>query len=350
MLKDSGVMPSLIAGGLALGVAVPAMAQPLEWPEIYGRLHLSADVLNNGDNTSRHLSDNSSRIGLRGQVPLEGDQLRAIYQVEIQAALNEAESNDELTLRNTFAGLEGGWGRLRAGRIDTPVKRMRSAVDPFSDSVGDARNILRLNTQAFDDRGLRVDFDRRLKNSLNYTTPRFQGLAAQIHYSTDARGDGSASHNDDEAWSALLDYQRDETWAGLGYERYRAGETPTVWRLAASQGLGDWRLAGLYQYSRDPDSWALGGSVTYAFGVNRLLAQVYTVDVSDGEDLDATMYAVGAERFLAESVRAYLRLAWLDNDDDGDLTPYRQSRSADPAMDTPGEDPYGVSLGLRIDF
>ncbi|ABI57235.1 porin [Alkalilimnicola ehrlichii MLHE-1] len=349
MIRQSGIR-FVAVGGLSLLVALPAVAQPLDWPELYGRLHLSADVLNNGDGTSRHLSDNSSRLGLRGQVLLDDDRLRAVYQVEIQAALNEDDSSDELTLRNTFAGLEGPWGLLRAGRIDTPVKRMRSNVDPFSDSVGDARNILRLNTAAYDDRDLRVNFDRRLKNSLNYTTPRYQGLGAQLHYSADAEGDGSASDNDDEAWSAMLDYERDATWVGLGYERYRAGETPTIWRVAASQGLGDWRLTGLYQSTRDPDSWALGGSVTYAFGVNRLLAQVYTVDARDGDDLDATMYALGAERFLADSVRVYLRLAWLDNDDEGDLTPYRQSRSADPEMDTPGEDPYGVSVGLRIDF
>lgn len=349
MLKQSAVQ-CLVAIGLALAIAAPALAQAPEWPEIYGRVHLSADLLNNGDDTSRHLSDNSSRIGLRGHVPLDEDRLRAVYQVEIQAALNEADSSDELTLRNTFAGLQGRWGLLRAGRIDTPVKRMRSNVDPFSDTVGDARNILRLNTTAFADRGLRVNFDRRLKNSLNYTTPRFQGLGAQVHYSTDADGDGSASNNDHEAWSALLDYERDATWIGLGYERYRAGDTPTAWRVAASQGLGDWRLTGLYQSTRDPESWALGGSATYTFGVNRVLAQVYTVDVRDGENLDATMYAVGAERFLADRVRVYLRLAWLDNDNDGDLTPYRQSRSADPEMDTPGQDPHGVSLGFRIDF
>lgn len=110
-------MRSRYLAPILLSALTPLSAAAAE-AEIYGLFHLSADYLNaaSGDEGAT-VSSNSSRLGFRGNTAIS-DALTAIWQVEIEVV---ADNGSALAAdRNTFAGLRGNWGQLRAGRFDTP--------------------------------------------------------------------------------------------------------------------------------------------------------------------------------------------------------------------------------------
>jgi predicted porin len=63
------------------------------------------------------MGTNSSRFGLRGTESLGGG-LNAIFQVE--SSINPAQSGGTLAGRESFVGLQGGWGTVKIGRFLAP--------------------------------------------------------------------------------------------------------------------------------------------------------------------------------------------------------------------------------------
>lgn len=94
--------------------------------DFYGRLHVSADYLNDGSDGGVNVSNNSSRLGLLLDYKVAGN-LTLIGQIE--RGIDVSEGSSTITARNTFLGVKGDWGTLRAGFYDTPVKRIINAVD-----------------------------------------------------------------------------------------------------------------------------------------------------------------------------------------------------------------------------
>jgi predicted porin len=62
-------------------------------------------------------STNSSRFGLRGTESLGGG-LNAIFQIE--SSVNPAQSGGTLAGRESYVGLQGGWGTFKMGRFLMP--------------------------------------------------------------------------------------------------------------------------------------------------------------------------------------------------------------------------------------
>jgi predicted porin len=113
-----------------------------------------------------------SRLGLRGSEDL-GDGLRAIFAIEHRYGIDTGEpSNPAFWNGQAWVGLDGRWGRLSAGRQYTPMFRAMIAVDATDDQwygtlVSSAR------------------YATRLDNSLEYRTPRWNGLQLFAMAATD---------------------------------------------------------------------------------------------------------------------------------------------------------------------
>src|SRR5690606_38716265 len=124
-------MRSLTALAVAAVLAAPAIASAQEVkinkPEVYGRLHLSINQMDNGVEDVLNLSSNSSRIGFRGTLDIN-EGLQAFYQLEAGYDADDG-TDGSLASRNTFAGLRGAFGAIQAGQFDTPVKNIGSKVD-----------------------------------------------------------------------------------------------------------------------------------------------------------------------------------------------------------------------------
>ena len=67
--------------------------------------------------TIYRMGTNSSRFGFRGTESLGGG-LNAIFQVE--SSIDPAHSGGTLAGRESFVGLQGGWGTFKIGRFLTP--------------------------------------------------------------------------------------------------------------------------------------------------------------------------------------------------------------------------------------
>lgn len=352
-------MRSRYLAPILLSALTPLSAAAAE-AEIYGLFHLSADYLNadegdplnaaSGDEGAT-VSSNSSRLGFRGNTAIS-DALTAIWQVEVEVY---ADNGSALaTDRNTFAGLRGNWGQLRAGRFDTPFKLLHSRTSLFSDQVGDGRNILRADIADGDTTTTDTNWwNERLRNSIAYQTPAWNNLVANLHYSSNQDANAATS-SAQASWSASLEWSRDDLWLALAHED-SAKEIGGVLterqasRLALSWTLGKTRLIGLYQQADNPDidGWGAGirQNLTDKLAVK---THYYRLDAS-GEDQDAELFAVGMDYTVAKALVFYGTYGQISNGDNINRDPWSQGRNDDLVTGN-GDTPDAVSAGMIYRF
>jgi predicted porin len=190
--------------GLSLALSGAALAQQ-EGPELYGKINLSLENEGYDPGTDRwELSSNASRLGVEGGFDTEISGIRAIYQAEFELQVDDGDNNDGdadgdaqiLGQRDIFGGIEGPWGRLRAGNFDTPTKEAQGDLDRFDNLDGDIKYLMA--------------GENRVANIVQYDTPEFAGLItlqAALIPAEDARdldGDGVAEHELDDGTSMAL--------------------------------------------------------------------------------------------------------------------------------------------------
>jgi predicted porin/general stress protein CsbA len=146
---------------------------------LYGNADLSADATSNGKEHLNQVSSNLSYFGVRGDKDLGNSGLKAIFQFETLVNVSGTPTETGgLGSRNSFLGLEGGFGKVMLGKSDTPYKRATASMDPFASSVGDYNTIMG-NTGG----DLRAEFDSRLPHSVFYDSPKFSGFSVNALYS-----------------------------------------------------------------------------------------------------------------------------------------------------------------------
>ncbi len=344
---------STLAAGIAAGVlaagGIPAAALA-DGPTLYGQIHLSLDQLDNGDDSALNLSSNRSRLGIKGDFDIQ-EGIKGIWQIESELRADSANSVNAGTLasRNTFIGLQGGFGTVRAGRFDTPVKLIGRQVELFANQVGDLRNLAR--DQASPNR-----FDERPHNSIGWDSKRYAGVQGSAQLSTNTN-DGATADNDNDTVSLALNYAEGPLYVGLGFERNgntAAGQDdPSALRLGAYYDLGNWRLTALWQSisaaqdANDEDVYGVGAR--YRHDAWTYKAQVYQLS-ADADDRDATLVAVGAEYAWAKPLTVYLDYAFADNDANRGITPYREGRGDNLLIAANGEKASALSLGAIYRF
>ena len=195
---------SLIALTLA-ALPVAAMADVTLYGQIKAGVEVSkvklgektATALNQekSSKTATEIADFGSRIGFKGHEHL-GNNLNAIWQVEQNTSI--AGGDKEWASRESFIGLEGGFGKIRAGKLNSTVKDSSDNVDQWESSNG------ALNMSVF----TRVD-DRAV--SVRYDSPVFSGFSASVQYTPRDNANPSDKYTHNDA-------PRDTYYAGLNYE------------------------------------------------------------------------------------------------------------------------------------
>ncbi len=312
---------------------------------LYGKFHASIDFVDNGgegDSTSSvNVSSNSSRFGIKGSEQIAPG-LKGIFQVENNLNFSGQGSSGDIAGRNTFVGLQGGFGSIRIGKIDSPMKSVGRMADLFGDQAGDSRNIIG-----------GVDFDERYADSIYYTTPGFSGFTVSLQYVPDET-DITDKAADKISVNAI--YKAKLFDIGVGYEQAEegsagAGERADGVRLAGNVRLGAIRIAALYQTFSfdDEDAAAYGLGASYKFGQNLIKAQYYATD-NEGEDTNAQLFALGFERSLSKRTKAYAIYAQTANDDDSALSSFGGGHGGIGIGTEPGETFSGFSLGVEHNF
>ena len=145
--------------------------------------------------TATEIADFGSRIGFKGHEHL-GNNLNAIWQVEQNTSI--AGGDKEWASRESFIGLEGSFGKVRAGKLNSTVKDSSDNVDQWESSNG------ALNMSVF----TRVD-ERAV--SVRYDSPVFSGFSASVQYTPRDNANPSDKYTHNDA-------TRDTYYAGLNYE------------------------------------------------------------------------------------------------------------------------------------
>lgn len=332
-----------LASMMALSLGLLAGAAQATDIEVYGRAHLSGDVLGDGSDYGLNLSSNSSRLGFRAKHEIKPG-LEAFVQLEQNVRFDQR--GGDFASRDSFAGVRGDWGQFRVGSFDTPGKLLRARVDVFNDRLGDLRNVAR-------NPGSGVDFDQRFRNGMHYRSPSMSGVTFDLHYSPHNATD-STTENDLQALSAAVSYAGDKVWLGASYEVIEGAELdPAALRLGATYAVNDqWQLLGFFQHATDlllGDRQVFGGGFKYRFGDYAFMAQAHHATENDVSDTAATMISAGIDYYVARNFTLYSIIGFTDNDDLADFSVSAGGRDTSVRPEL-GNRASGLSVGFIYNF
>lgn len=340
---------ALAVGSVATVMAVPAMADA----SISGRAHVSVDQYDNGAKSKTDVSSNSSRLRFAANKEVS-EGLTAMMQLEQQINFDRRTDNeagargDTFTTRDSFFGLKyDGFGTVRLGFFDTPMKKVRSRTDMFGDRIGDARNM----TQG--------TFDQRFHNSIHYQTPSFNGITFDVQYSTDNRATNSQQAEVAdlrESVSTSLTFKVGDLNAIVAYENQGQGDGEKDregYRVGATYNISSgFRVAGFYEnankYSNDNNVYGLGAY--YDLGDFRLRGQYYLAEASSAKNDGASMFAVGVDRRFGRDLTLYLAYAQTDNDKNADFLVTGGGHGTKMRPAATGKNVNAISLGAIYNF
>jgi len=349
------MMKKILAVAIVSAFAAPAFAATAN-VDVYGNVHMSVDILDNGTADGVNVSSNASSFGIKGTEDLGGG-LNAIWQVETNLG-GERRGASFTTARDTFVGLKGGFGTARLGYMNTPTKQLSRKLDLFNNKIGDTRNLLRANGTTGASGNA---WEERFDNGIRYDTPSFGGFTANVHYSTNFDSVGVTTTNDTDAYSLGANYANGPLFVGATYQKNNltvgTGDE-TNWRLGAGFNIADLKLVALYSSSSDQrgvsgadrDVWGVGAA--YKLGNGAIKAQYYKASDEDGSvaETGAKMFAVGYDYNLSKRTTAYVAYSKTKNDSGAAFSAMGGGGHGDNLTIAAGQDPDAFSLGMIHKF
>lgn len=309
---------------LAVGAIIAAPVSALANAELYGRINLSIDNVDgpegSGDSGSHELTSNKSYFGVRGGADLAGG-LRGIYQLEFGLWVDEGifgPGADIFTSRNSFLGLEGGFGTVKAGRFDTPLREIGRNVDQFNDML--AADMFNL-----------VSGEWRADNIVQYSSPKIADLMTFSVATVAPEGDNVTGVTPNnklfDTWSASLMFDLGDIYAGVAYDKNNYGDTGQnglylgapvdavdvidIIRVVAGANLGALELGALIQQAEnanDSDLKDLSWLLSAGFNLDeriKLKAQ-YGETEGDLSDEKLRQYSLGADYSLGQQTKVFV--------------------------------------------
>jgi predicted porin len=201
------------------------------------------------------LQTSNSRLGFRGERKVVGG-MKAIWQLE--QTINFEDPDDVATnntdglgnggvsgtdvvfaTRNSFVGVNGGFGTVKLGNMDTIYKEYGDTLNMFGIKSGNfvsASNML--SHIGIGTNGL-ARFHERTPNSIQYETPQFAGITAGVQHMPDERHGDPAVTRNKRLWSYGVKYDQGPIYVSLAHEIHHDffGLSPNV--AASLRNSGD---------------------------------------------------------------------------------------------------------------
>lgn len=179
-MKKTQIAIAVLAAGAAGLAALPAHAQSTV--QLYGRANVSVESQKvTGVDRTSVLQNNASRWGMRGSEDLGGG-MKAFFQLESGFNIDTGVATNNLGQgasgsifnRESFAGVSGSFGTLRAGRITSPLYfASADYISMHNHDTGTSSDAL----FGFAATGVNNN------NSIAYKTPSFGGMDVEVAYS-----------------------------------------------------------------------------------------------------------------------------------------------------------------------
>jgi predicted porin len=286
---------------LAIAAVLPAFANAekveVELPEFYGKVNISVQNTQEGDESISEVSSNASRLGVKGKIDLKHG-IQAVYQAEYEMYIDDGDNGGKtFKQRNTFGGFKGDFGQLIIGNFDTPMKKAQKKIDLFNDLEGDIKSAI-------------TDSDNRTKNTVQYNTPNVAGFVATVAHIA------SESETINDGTSSSLSFSNDGLYAAIAYDTDVNLDTDVL-RLVAQYSIADLTLGGLWEQdnragdSNDNEGWVYSA----AYKINSDITLKAQYGESDIVKDDAKTYSLGADYKLAKAVKVY---AFVTDEEFGD--------------------------------
>ena len=289
-------LPLLIATSLTASLNAHAQSSDL-MPSLYGKANVTA-VLNDyeiGD-SSGELESNASRIGLKGEVPLS-DALKVVYQAEYQVNPGEEVYHHfGLSQRNSYIGLEGGFGTVVVGRNDTPAKLMQNGIDLFNDLNGDIRTLFVSEVRPNDE--------------IHYTSPTVSGFT--LMHASIIDGQDSLRERASKSTSTALTYGQGNYLFGIAMDNNLTGHDS--FRFMSRYRSGGLQLGFMYESAQTSKGENDGIFVSASYKMDKLVLKAQT-GAADQKKAGAVQSTIGADYNLdADSkVFAFVSSTSADN-------------------------------------
>ena len=267
---------------LASAISTVSYADPIT---VYGKANISAQAADEGEGSFTELKSNASRFGVKGDLKLDND-IEVLYTFEWQVDLSDESGADNISARNQYVGLKGGFGTVLLGRNDTVLKQSQGKIDIFGDYEADIKGLWK--------------GENRMGDSVTYFSPTISGFSLGVSYIAEDDVEG------DDAQSVSLSYgdknlKKNNWFASVaadfdmkGYDNQRV----------SVQGKFDQLKLGaiLHRQESVETGESQDGvmvSAAYTMGKVVLKAQVQTIE----DDSSAT---IGADYKLGKSTKAFI--------------------------------------------
>ncbi|WP_268260505.1 porin [Solemya velum gill symbiont] len=296
---------------MAVAVAAPAANAGVT---IYGKVHVSVDFTESGDDSVWAVKSRASRIGFKGTEDL-GNGLSLVWKAE--TSYDFADGGAFGGGRNAYIGLTGDWGTFLYGRHDTPYKMAYYAtgIDMMSDTTIDMNTLSGSGDIYFN--------QVRASNAIAYVSPNMNGLTfagAIVPGEGSAAGDGL---NDLYSVSAM--YSNEGLKLAVAYENLEGdsgtfGSDNDWWDekilIGGSYTMNDMTIALAYQDGEfaGTSTEALGLAFGYKFGNNKLVANYRYLEAEGYDVVDS--WGIGLNHSLSKRSSAYVAYASHSLDSD----------------------------------
>lgn len=293
---------NIVALAVASAVAFPfsAMAEP----KLYGKIHLNFG-LHDETAGAATVADNwqvesyASRVGIKGDHDL-GDGMKVTYKLEYE--IDPDSGGSVWANRNQYLGLKAGFGEVRFGRHDTPLKMVQSKFDQFGDTEADLKH-------AGDEDG-----ENRWGNTIIYL-----GKSGDFGYNVAiAPGEGDGTTGGDgivDNISGSFSWKNGPFYVGAGMDIHddTAGqESNTMMRLIGLYKMDKMQFGLMYQSgveaakaTADEEDW-IGLSFNMKLGGNNKIKAQYIMAEDNGATAtENTLLAVGFDHKFSKAVTGY---------------------------------------------
>ncbi|TCW86920.1 porin [Burkholderia sp. SRS-46] len=326
----------------AASLAGATAAQAQDGVTLYGVIDEFAQYVNTGNGYTAALGSGGqwgSRFGLKGAEDIGGGQ-KIEFALENGFNPNDGSlaSSGSMFNRQAWVGIAGQWGKVRAGRQNSPLFLDQGGQDAFG-GVTQASGMDNLTVFAF-----------RTSNTLSYQSPEIAGFQAGVYV-----GFGDAGG----ARSAGSSQQFDVTYTHGPFAAFVAGQwlknaaattTDRTLMAGASYEIGKATVYGGFSAVKwddlGIDSRVYGLSVKYALNPSNFLALGYAYahdQTSQGNHADQVglMY----EYDLSKRTSFYGALSYLRNRNQAGYTLAGAANPGQP-LAYPGANARGVQLGI----
>lgn len=306
---------SLIALAVAGALTAPMVAQADA--TLYGSFRVA---LMAADDQDLDLRDESTRIGIKGDVDLGLDGTKGVYHWE--ANVNTTDSNSDIFKeRLSYAGMTGDWGTVLIGRQYHPhYLFINIPTDVLNTATSDAGEWAQLGNNQH----------KREDNTIAYASPNMNGFQAVAGFVVAGSGDDSA--DDVDGYNIAAKYAANGLYLAASYGDVDVIER-TTWGVAGKYTMDALTIAARYEEQENFDVEDNAAEIAGIYNLGDGLSVKLRYSNLELNDKDGTQWAGEVEQKLGKG-RVYAGYFAFDDDAEALASKYVDR----------------LALGYRVDF